>query len=83
MFPRIGAITLFVFLAWPGSAAADESYDYDVNGRLVRVTYDDGSFIEYAYDDAGNLVYVERNDDGSPNQAPDSTIDHLRHLGLE
>lgn len=38
------------------SVAAAEQYAYDASGRVARVTYDDGSSIEYVYDAAGNLI---------------------------
>jgi len=42
-------------------AATDEdsvtkSYAYDVNGRLYRVYDHDGNYLEYLYDDQGNLI---------------------------
>ncbi len=40
-----------------GSASA-ESYEYDVLGRLTKVTFDDGSTITYVYDENGNRVSV-------------------------
>lgn len=33
-----------------------ESYEYDAQGRVTRVTYDDGTWITYGYDAAGNIV---------------------------
>jgi YD repeat-containing protein len=40
------------------SSALAESYTYDSRGRLASVTTDDGKYIQYAYDDAGNRVTV-------------------------
>ncbi len=39
-------------------AAAAERYEYDAAGRLVRVSYDDGSTITYTYDKSGNIVAI-------------------------
>ncbi len=33
-----------------------EEYQYDENDRLVKVIYDDGSYIEYHYDKTGNII---------------------------
>lgn len=33
-----------------------EEYRYDENDRLVKVIYDDGSYIEYHYDKTGNII---------------------------
>jgi len=32
------------------------TYDYDLTGRLVRVDFDNGKYIAYTYDKAGNLL---------------------------
>ena len=33
-----------------------QSYEYDVDGRLVKVSYDDGATIQYDYDASGNIL---------------------------
>ena len=43
------------------SSFASESkceYEYDKLNRLVKVTYGDGSYVEYKYDANGNLIEV-------------------------
>lgn len=40
---------------WVGGVHA-ESYRYDAAGRLIAVSYDDGSSISYSYDANGNLL---------------------------
>lgn len=35
------------------------SYIYDALNRLTRVTYDNGSYISYTYDPAGNILQVD------------------------
>ncbi|MER1998696.1 MAG: RHS repeat domain-containing protein, partial [Lysinibacillus sp.] len=44
----------FVFSSSPIAQAA--SYKYDDRDRLVEVTYDDGKYIKYTYDAAGNII---------------------------
>lgn len=40
------------------ASAGTDTYTYDSLGRLVSVTYSDGSSITYAYDSAGNRTTV-------------------------
>lgn len=50
----ITGIVLFLLSSAIPSFAANASYTYDNGNRLIRVNYDDGSKIEYAYDESGN-----------------------------
>ena len=51
------SLLVFVSLIALHPAPVDaEIYTYDTIGRLTKVTYDDGSSITYAYDNAGNLL---------------------------
>jgi YD repeat-containing protein len=38
-------------------------YVYDDHGRVTKVQYPDGTIVEYTYDPAGNITYVERSVD--------------------
>ncbi|MGD9682887.1 MAG: RHS repeat domain-containing protein [Candidatus Obscuribacterales bacterium] len=39
--------------------AADHAvYEYDSRARLIKVTFANGTIIEYSYDDAGNRTSV-------------------------
>lgn len=46
-----------------------EEYEYDSLNRVTRVTYEDGSYVEYEYDKNGNIVevniYEMKNDEGN------------------
>ncbi|RMF95337.1 MAG: hypothetical protein D6727_10915 [Gammaproteobacteria bacterium] len=54
--PIAGVAALLAVGILAAPAAPAETYSYDELGRLVRVTYDDGSVIEYSYDAAGNRL---------------------------
>lgn len=49
-----------------GKALAEE-YEYDDLNRIVRITYEDGSYVEYEYDKNGNILktVVSRNNEES------------------
>ena len=55
-------IRCLLFLAWIVAATSllANSYEYNELNQLVRVTYDNGNSVLYAYDPAGNLVNVVR-----------------------
>ena len=42
----IGLIMLLILIMTPGKVLAEE-YEYDDLNRLIKVTYDDGSYVEY------------------------------------
>lgn len=45
-------------------AMARDQFQYDVLGRLIRVTYANGAVVQYSYDAAGNRTTVESALDG-------------------
>ena len=49
----VAALTLGGF-----AFAGNDTYQYDSLGRLVSVTYADGSSISYTYDSAGNRTAI-------------------------
>lgn len=56
---RVTLMTLILVMSSLSSLPAWAiTYDYDELGRLTKVTYDDGSYVEYEYDDAGNRTLV-------------------------
>ena len=54
-----GCVVIAACLCSTPSLAAT-SYQYDALGRLISVTYDDGSQMTYTYDAAGNRTQVVR-----------------------
>ena len=48
---------MLFFLA-PPAASANEIYEYDALGRLIKVSYENGKDVGYCYDDAGNRRVV-------------------------
>ncbi len=49
-------LVCFCFLGFTTGAYSQETYQYDTLGRLTKVTYPDGSTVDYTYDPAGNRV---------------------------
>jgi YD repeat-containing protein len=51
---------LVLAMVWlgPARARAGETREYDVIGRLHRVTYSNGGIIEYNYDGRGNILSI-------------------------
>ena len=50
------ACAIFVLVVCDLEIGRAQSYEYDVDGRLVKVTYDDGATIQYRYDPSGNML---------------------------
>jgi len=51
------SLSLFLF---PVHASDTPQYEYDLQGRVIRVQFQDGSAVVYAYDTAGNHTQVSR-----------------------
>lgn len=58
ILPFCFMLALMIFFA-VSSVLLAEKYEYDTQGRLIKVTYDDDSSITYAYDEVGNLMESE------------------------
>lgn len=57
----IWGIAAIVFLGnLPGTMQTvhGEEYEYDALNRVVKVIYEDGSYVEYSYDSNGNIVKI-------------------------
>ena len=52
------ALALLLFIFAPVSHSAQERYDYDALGRLIRVIDEQGRVTQYVYDAAGNILQV-------------------------
>lgn len=63
-FSLLATFCLILFLGIAPSLSATVDYDYDELGRLISVTYSDGTTIIYAYDDAGNRTSIIEDDSG-------------------
>ncbi len=57
-FRLIALITASVAAGLASASAWATTYEYDELGRVKKVTYDDGSYVIYAYDAAGNRTVV-------------------------
>jgi YD repeat-containing protein len=55
---RLMSASVAVALTVAAAPALSKSYEYDALGRMTKVTYDDGSYIIYTYDAAGNRTVV-------------------------
>jgi YD repeat-containing protein len=55
----LAALALGTALLAAPAADAATTYEYDSLGRLTKVTYDDGSWVQYAYDANGNRTVVQ------------------------
>ena len=40
-------------------STANETYEYDLQGRLAKITYEDSTSIAYTYDNNGNILTIE------------------------
>ncbi len=46
-------------LMMAATAMAATTYEYDSLGRIIKVTYDNGAWVQYAYDANGNRITVQ------------------------
>lgn len=57
---RSGSIQITILTRELVVEKGDLIYDYDVLGRLIRVTYPDGSTVTYEYDANGNITSITK-----------------------
>ena len=53
-----GALCVGILLCLEWNYASAENYVYDDLNRITKVTYEDGSYVEYGYDNNGNITYT-------------------------
>jgi YD repeat-containing protein len=63
---RYRSLLIFVILALVLTAlcpsfAGAANYTYDALNRLIRVDYDNGTYVEYSYDEVGNRLQMGGN----------------------
>ena len=51
-------ILTFILIMGTLCTANAEEYEYDDLDRVVKVIYEDGSYIEYEYDNNGNITNI-------------------------
>ena len=75
---RLSVFILVLGLCVFVQRASANTYQYNELNQLVRVAYDNGSSVQYAYDPAGNLITVTRLLSGTPDTTkPTLTITNL------
>jgi len=80
---RVAILLIFTMLCASGMNVHAENYEYDELNRVKKVTYDDGSYVEYAYDANGNILSVAVHQDGSGNPGADHKHILVKHERVE
>jgi len=44
-----------------GTTTIEKSVEYDNAGRVIKIDLGDGKYIEYIYDENGNIVEISKN----------------------
>lgn len=65
-------IVLLVLITVP-ERVEGETYEYDDLNRVIKVTYDDGSYITYEYDKNGNITGVKVHEAATSEQKEETT----------
>jgi parallel beta-helix repeat protein/predicted outer membrane repeat protein len=63
-------VSAFILLSAAISSAETTDYIYDDTSRLIRVEYEDGTEIDYVYDNMGNRMQKNTDLDGEPSNNP-------------
>ncbi len=86
------AIWLQVILMPHAKSEETTTYEYDALGRLVQVSKDDGTVVDYDYDAAGNRQSKETSSDGSggsggsgggPTNNPPTAVNDSTRINLD
>ena len=67
----VGALVISILSV--NSRALAEEYEYDDLNRIVRITYEDGSYIEYQYDKNGNILKTVVHRNNGETELPEET----------
>ncbi|UDF05218.1 RHS repeat domain-containing protein [Asticcacaulis sp. AND118] len=58
---RIALVSMSLAALWSGSATAGTTaYVYDTQGRVIQVTYPNGTVVTYTYDKSGNRTQATK-----------------------
>lgn len=80
MINEIGILAIAYTITCSSIGIGADIYEYDILNRLTKVTYEDGSYVEYEYDDNGNITKTnmydatpETDDSGESEETGEST----------
>lgn len=72
MVKVIGSLAIACWITCSSIAGGLCSYEYDILNRLTKITYEDGSYVEYEYDANGNITKTNVYD-ATPEESDTST----------
>lgn len=88
MIKEIGILAIACTITCSSIGVGTNIYEYDILNRLTKVTYEDGSYVEYEYDDNGNITKTnmydatpETDDTGEREETEESTEEPTTDTG--